>query len=479
MAEQVDDFLTHVGIKGMKWGKRKRKDEKSDSKPNSASDENRDARRKAKSDKILSKADGVQKQIDDLKKNGTNSEFMRKKYGDAMGIDSRSADMSVQFQHKHTKKELLDAELKGLEASKAHLKADANLAAQGKLTQKEKMLIGAGIATVVLASAVTVAVINDKNKTNQRRAQLIADSKARRIKDEEKLQDASYLKSVATRDAENKARRQKYLADQKAETDRFNGIQPGKKITYDDYWKKIENTEMSRISGISKDAFDKMDDTPISVPAGHIFKRVSTDKEEVLRKQMYAAFKDEDVDRYQAILPQFWSRWGIGSEAKGGYVVSIKAKEAIVSPSQKQRVQAFIELMDENVKDQSDSRREGRTKTGREWLDMTPAARLSDRFDLSGKSMNPKTNEEQALSQYRNFALGLVNKTPLSDAYFDKLKSKGFNAIIDDNDAGKLSDSPMLIFDTSKSMERLGATPLNQETIDAARNRIVEVLQRA
>jgi len=456
MSDEVDDYLEHYGVPGMRWGKRKRVDDPKSNGSASPRNEKREARRQAKSDKILSKADGVQKQIDDLKKNGTNSKFMRDKYGAPMATDSRSADMTVQFRYGHSKKELLAAEIKGLEASKAHFVADAKLASEGKLTSKEKMLIGAGVATAVVAGGIAYAVISDKNTK-------AANLKASRIRYEEKLQDAGYMKSVATRDAAKKAARQKWLDDEKAEQERFNSIAPGSKITYDDYWKKIESTEISRISGISKDAFDKMDDTPISVPAGHIFKRVSTDKEEVLRERIFAAFKDEDVERYKAVLPKFWGAWGIGNEAKGGYIVSIKAKEAITSPSQKERVKAFIELMGEDVKAKN-GKGEDVSYKGREFM--------ANSWDAH------KSNEEVALQSYRNFSLGLVNKTPLSDAYFDKLKSKGFNAIVDDNDSGKLSDAPMLIFDTGKSMERIGATVLTEESIREARRKLIEVTSR-
>jgi hypothetical protein len=461
MSLETEEFLAHYGIVGMKWGKRKARDDEGSKNPKSAKQPSaspkseltgREARRKAKSDKILAKADDVQKQIDDLKKNGTNSDYMRKKYGDAMGIDSRSADMSVQLRHKHSKKELLAAEIKGLEASKAHFKADAQLAAQGKLTQKEKMLIGAGVATVILAAGITYAVIADKNQK-----QRVADA----LREKDRLADASFVKREMSIAKANQAKRAAALAEAKLEKERFESIKPGDRISMNDYWKKMETTEVSRLSGISKDAFDKMDETPITVPAGHIFKRVSTNQEEKLRDRIYVTFKDEDHTRYQAALPKFWNLWGIGTEATGGYVVSVKAKEAIVSPSQKERVKTFIDLMDENVSYESSS---GETKIvkAREWL--------------GGKSY--QTNEEVALSAYRSFSMGLVNKTPISDAYFDKLKSKGFNAIIDDNDSGKLSDSPMLIFDTGQSMERIGATRLTAENIAEARDKLVELTKR-
>ena len=459
MTTEVDGFLEHFGVLGMKWGKRKRQDTPVPDHSADPKDEKRDARRQAKSDKILLKADKVQNQIDELKKNGTNSDYMLAKYGTSMGVDSRAADMKVQFLYGYSKQQLLDAELKGLEASKAHFVADADAAAKGKLTSKDKMLIGAGVATVIVAAGITIAVVHDKQQKNQALAEVLA----KKARHESRMQDEGYAKSVMAKEAERAAARLKRAEADAAERARFDNIAPGSKISYDDYWKKIEHTEISRISGISKDAFDKMDETPISVPAGHIFKRVSTDKEEVLRERIFAAYKDEDVDRYKAVLPKFWGAWGIGSAQQGGYVVDIKAKEAITSPSQKARVKEFIDLMDQDIKTTSFSGKESIVK-GRELL--------------YGGSDKTKTNEEIALASYRQFSLGLVNKTPLGEAYFDKLKAKGFNAIIDDNDSGKLSESPMLIFNTSKSMERLGATPLTAENIGAARAKLIEVASR-
>lgn len=415
MCDQTDDFLAHVGIRGMKWGVRKKKDSGSTSKATPTSkNEDRDARRKARSDKILVQANSVQRQIDDLKEKGTNSYFLRQKYGDAMGVDTRAADMKIVLMFGHSKKALLAAELKGLEASKAHFLADADAAANGRLTSKNKMLIGYAVGTAVVAGVIGGAIVSS------------------------------------------------HMADKK-----LDAIKSGDKLDFDQYWRKLQKTEMSRVSGISKDAFDKMDDTPISVPAGHIFKRVSTDKEEVLRERIFAAYKDEDVTRYQAALPKFWSSWGIGGADKGGYVVSIKAKEAITSPSQKARVKAYMELLDENVTGKDFFKKE-QTQTGKAWL---------EDLGISVPSKS-KTTEEVALSTYRDFSLRLAQDSALGTAYYDKIKKAGFNAIIDDNDSGKLSDAPMMIFNTSKSMERLGATVLTPANIQAAKDRLTELANR-
>jgi len=415
MSEPTDDFLLHYGIVGMKWGKRKGSKE-SDTRDQAKADkdEARDARRKARSDKIMVNANAVQAQIDDVKKNGPNSKFMKDKYGSAMGVDTRAADMKILLIHGHSKKALVEAELKGLDASKKHFLDDADAAANGRLTSKHKMIIGYGVAAVVVAGVIGGAVISSK------------------------------------------------MADRK-----LDAIKAGDKIDYDTYWKKLQKTEMSRVSGISKDAFDKMDDTPISVPAGHIFKRVSTDKEEVLREKIFAAYKDEDVTRYKAALPTFWQSWGIGGTTKGGYVVSIKAKEDITSPSQKARVKAYIDLLDEKVSGK-DFFKDSKTQSGKDWLEDIG-------IDIKGKG---KTSEEIGLATYREFSLRLAQDSAIGGAYYDKIKKAGFNAIIDDNDAGKLSDAPMMIFNTSKSMERLGATVLTPENIRNAKERLTELANR-
>jgi hypothetical protein len=421
--ENVDDFLAHYGVMGMKWGKHKRQDDPTDSARPTSNHENRDARRKAKSDKILAKADGVQKQIDDLKKHGFNSDYMRKKYG----VDTKG----------HSKKDLVDAELRNLQGSKDHFIADAKLAAEGKLTNKEKMLIGAAVATVVVAGVAGAAVYSNTG---------------------ERAKKKKYVKDKAAR-----------LAQEAAAQKRLDDIKGGQRISYEDFHTKLYKTESSRLAGMSKDAFDKLDDTPIMVPSGQVFKRVSTQNEETLRSEVYAAFKDEDVNRYSAILPKYWSQWGIGGAAKGGHIIEMQAKEAILSPGKKSRVQNFIDLMDEPIT-AKDFFGNDVTQTGRDWLNSSNMAKGIDKH---------LSNKDAAIKSYNDFAMLLGTDSVLKTAYFEKLKSKGFNAIIDDNDAGRLADAPMLIFDANKSMKRLGATVLTPENIKSAKERLIELNIRA
>ena len=438
MDEEVEDFLAHYGVKGMKWGVVKKDKPSSDSKSKTKEvDPEKAAKRKAKADDLRSKADDVQKQIDDLKANGGNTEYMRKKYGNAMGIDTRAADMRIIAIYGHTKQSLINAEIKNLQNSKDHYLADAKAVDEGRLTSKQKMLVGGLVATTILAGAAGVAIYANTGDRAKKR---------------------KYYQAKEAR-----------LAAEAAAQKRLDDIKAGQKISFDDFNTKLNKTEMSRISGMSKDAFHAMDDTPIVGPAGHVFKRMSTNPEEKLRKEVYAAFKDDDVDRYRAMLPKFWSQWGIGSDRRGGYEINIKAVEDIVSPGKKERVQTLIDLMDEKIVTKNLAG-EKVTKTGRDWLNSSNLIPMADRQTLS--------NEDAAIKAYNDFALMIGGNSTLKNAYVKKLQQKGYNAIIDDNDSGKLSDAPMFIFDTTKSMQRLGATVLTPENIAAARERLIELADR-
>ena len=155
------------------------------------------------------------------------------------------------------------------------------------------------------------------------------------------------------------------------------------------------------------------------------------EKEKQYSGHAYASFKKEDTDRYK----HFARLFGDGDN----YVdMTFKAKDTIVSPSRKKRVDAFINLMDSDP-----VARKAMIKATRNPLIFMSKSRL-DKLD------DPK----QAKKAYEKFSFLLVSEKDIREPYFKKLEKAGYSMIIDDADVrGEISKSPIIVFDRTKSMQ--------------------------
>lgn len=144
----------------------------------------------------------------------------------------------------------------------------------------------------------------------------------------------------------------------------------------------------------------------------------------------YASYKKEDVSEYRRIARLF----GDGDN----YVdMTFKAKDIIVSPSKKRRVDEFVKLMDSDPK-----ARQAMVKATRNPLVFMPKNRLN-------KLDDPK----QAEKAYEKFSYLLVSKKDLRDPYFKQLEKAGYSMVLDDADIrGGISKAPIIVFDRKKSL---------------------------
>lgn len=214
-----------------------------------------------------------------------------------------------------------------------------------------------------------------------------------------------------------------------------------------------------RYDEISKVVYDKMDDTDLVLKTGQTFKRVSKDAEKTLWEGAYVSFDDDDFNRYKAFLPTMWKTKGFNMDYTNVYTIEMKAVSEIKSPSAKKRIDIFEELLRENP----------------EWL-----TNPGEQHAL--KTKPNKYAPQYARKYYNTIASSLCNRSnEITQKYFERVKQHGYNAIIDDNDAGRLSRNPLILLDPS-SIE-MGATnqlsnkdiqqafrsivPMNGETIDA------------
>lgn len=162
-----------------------------------------------------------------------------------------------------------------------------------------------------------------------------------------------------------------------------------------------------------------------------IIPKTWVDKEKNLSGHAYASYKREDTEQYKKFARMF----GDGNN----YIdMTFKAKDMIISPSKKRRVDEFIKLMDSDP-----DARNRMIKATRNPLVFMPKKRL-DKLD------DPK----QAEKAYEKFSYLVVSNKELRDPYFKRLEKAGYSMVIDDADVrGGISKSPIIVFDRNKSLQ--------------------------
>lgn len=186
----------------------------------------------------------------------------------------------------------------------------------------------------------------------------------------------------------------------------------------------LETTALKVYKGATETAVTDLWETGIDLPAGHIFSRVSTIAEKSIRDGgFFAAHNAPDLERYKAVLPTFWKQWGIGSPKAGGYVNNYEALVPIKAPTGQEATSIFKDL-----------------------LKSDPEFRAAHGIDNNPNSVwyEPKYIAKLFEHHSQHWA---GETSPVVQKYFDAVKARGYNALVDYNDAGKLSKIPVRVID--------------------------------
>ena len=179
----------------------------------------------------------------------------------------------------------------------------------------------------------------------------------------------------------------------------------------------------------------------VNLSAGTVIKRLSTVKETTVKETgFFAAYKPEDIERYKAVLPIYWKSWALNPElgvelkADGsGYITHIISDRAIKAPSEKEAYNLYKQYF--------------------------------------------KLSHFEAAKTYKEFSQNWILDKEENTKFFDFVKSKGYNALIDSNDSGKYSDSPLRIID-SKGFKVVKNEVLSAKKIKQAQQNFI-ALQHA
>lgn len=203
---------------------------------------------------------------------------------------------------------------------------------------------------------------------------------------------------------------------------------------------------------------DRLPDIDYTIPAGDVLKRLCGESENFIKDSFYACWKEKDVTRYLAVYA------GDGNmtqrHGKNIYTNTIKAINDLKIPSQRKMLQEYLNLI------QSDS---------------DFKSRVADKYVGMGLFGNLAKNDPNGLARdtffsfIGNIAVPENGQAELTDRFFKALRAKGYSGIIDTNDAGKLGDLPLIIFDGKENAELVGRTKVTKRAINKAK-RAIELL---
>ena len=143
------------------------------------------------------------------------------------------------------------------------------------------------------------------------------------------------------------------------------------------------------------------------------------------------------------------------------YEVTLKTTEKLTSPSEKERFDAFTTILDQP----SVVMKDGKTITGREYL----------KKNGYGREVKDINTQRVGAATYRGMLVDQWMDTPLNDAYFKEVRSRGYNALIDDNDRGILSKSPVILLNPDYTVKRTSIKPITKDDINDAKREFKSV----
>ena len=266
---------------------------------------------------------------------------------------------------------------------------------------KTAINVGAGLAVAGLAAYGGYKYhenVQKKSSALQLERQDELKRKARKMMEEDEA------RAFAAKSPEEQARIRKLQSEQES----LNSLMG-------DYNRKVQDKIIGQFDPKT------LDTNPVNLPAGKILKRISMDDEKTVRSGgFYASHDDDDVERYKAVLPTYWKQWGKSNT--DGYVVNLRADKPVKAPSQREAYDIYSEMLRTN-----------------------PDFRKTvDPFN-GFRTVSP---EVMARNTYRQMSTSwLDDKNPAVGQYFNEVKKRGYNALVDENDAGSLSKQPLRLLD--------------------------------
>lgn len=205
------------------------------------------------------------------------------------------------------------------------------------------------------------------------------------------------------------------------------------------------------LTPISEKEYSTLPSKPIKL--GREFDRVSREGTSKLRDIAFVSKTEDDRNRYNTLIGAYGGKKSLQLKLES-------AKEA-VSPSLKVRIDTYIETLGQEIP----SKNAKQTIKGRDLVE-----------GLNHRAAKALNNREVGLLTYKSWAQGQHANTPLYSAYFNKLRAKGYTAVIDDADRGIVSDLPIILFPKESGTRVTEIKPLTKDDVIEAKLAVKTVI---
>ena len=199
--------------------------------------------------------------------------------------------------------------------------------------------------------------------------------------------------------------------------------------------------------------YNNLDTGKQYIRKGQVMRRVVRGVDEkALAGRLYVAKRKDDANMYRATIPYVQKHGAAGKKTYHSvYQVELTAKKRMAMPSEKERIDTFIETI--------------QTETGRNWLK-----------DNGYKGQIDELNAKKVgLKYYKRFNKYAGNQeAKFNDTYFNAIKKKGYDAILDDNDAGVWSKEPTILLSPAGTVKVKSVRQLSAKEINDAQRKVMK-----
>lgn len=204
--------------------------------------------------------------------------------------------------------------------------------------------------------------------------------------------------------------------------------------------------------GLTRAQYNNLNSQDLVIPRGSVLKRITRDPNaDTGFESLFVSANEADARNYRAQVPLEATGWQVAKKYDGFYETTLEVRRDLKGPSEKARVDAYVDLMRNPVVDGGN----GRAITGKQFL--------------KERGLDIGNEEDFVLANYsRLTATQGIRDDPLNKGLMTTLKNKGYNALVDDNDRGKLADQPLLILDAKSALKTVEVRALTTADIHDA-----------